>query len=302
MNNLQKATRLRKSLQDHLLRYFLLGCAATSLVILLFIVIFLFHEGVGVFRTATVWEFLFGPRWSPARTPPILGILPMLLGSLFVTAGAILVAVPFGLSAAIYISEVAPLRVRYPLKSAIELLAGVPSVVYGFIGLVFVVPLLQETFNLPTGFTALTGSLILGVMAIPIIVSIAEDAIYAVPRDLREASLALGATKWQTITRVVVPASFSGISSAIILGGMSRVIGETMTVLMVTGNSPVIPHSFLMPVRTMTASLALEMGEAVKGGIHYQALFAIGLVLFTVTLLLNLVADLLLHRYKRTQR
>lgn len=289
----------RRNLQNRFLRYFLFGCAATSLVILLFIVIFLFHEGVGVFRSVTVREFLFGSRWHPARIEPILGILPMLLGSLFVTAGAILVAVPFGLAAAIYISEVAPLRIRYSLKSVIELLAGVPSVVYGFIGLVFVVPLLQETFNLPTGLTALTGSLILGIMAIPIIVSIAEDAIYAVPRELREASLALGATKWQTITRVVVPASFSGISSAIILGGMSRVIGETMTVLMVTGNSPVIPHSFLMPVRTMTASLALEMGEAVKGGVHYQALFAIGLVLFTITLLLNLAADLIIHRYKR---
>lgn len=258
-----------------------------------------------MFRVVEITDFLSGRRWAPARVQPILGILPMLLGSLFVTIGAMIIAVPLGLSAAIYIAEIAPLKIKNPIKSAIELLAGIPSVVYGFIGLVFLVPWLQETFNLPTGFTALTGSLLLGVMAVPIIASISEDAIYAVPRDFREASYALGATKWQTITRAVLPASISGISAAIILGGMSRVIGETMTVLMVTGNAPIIPDSicsFLRPVRTMTASLALEMGEAAKGGIHYSALFAIGLVLFTITFLLNLIADFILHRYKEAQK
>ncbi len=292
----------RSRLHERTIKYFFFACAATSIIVLLFIAIFLFHEGVGVFRVVEIRDFLFGRRWAPARVPPILGILPMLLGSLFVTAGALIIAVPFGLSAAIYIAEIAPPKIKDPIKSMVELLAGIPSVVYGFIGLVFIVPWLQETFNLPTGFTALTGSLLLGIMAVPIIASISEDAIHAVPRDYREASYALGATKWQTITRTTLPASLSGISAAIILGGMSRVIGETMTVLMVTGNAPVIPDSFLIPVRTMTASLALEMGEAAKGGIHYSALFAIGLVLFTITFLLNLIADFILHRYKEGQK
>ncbi|MCD5417441.1 phosphate ABC transporter permease subunit PstC [Candidatus Bipolaricaulota bacterium] len=301
----KQTSLFRRKLHERTIKYFFFACAATSIVVLFFIAIFLFHEGVGVFRVVEITDFLSGRRWAPARVQPILGILPMLLGSLFVTIGAMIIAVPLGLSAAIYIAEIAPPKIKNPIKSAIELLAGIPSVVYGFIGLVFLVPWLQETFNLPTGFTALTGSLLLGVMAVPIIASISEDAIYAVPRDFREASYALGATKWQTITRAVLPASISGISAAIILGGMSRVIGETMTVLMVTGNAPIIPDSicsFLRPVRTMTASLALEMGEAAKGGIHYSALFAIGLVLFTITFLLNLIADFILHRYKEAQK
>lgn len=301
----KQTSLFRRKLHERTIKYFFFACAATSIVVLFFIAIFLFHEGVGVFRVVEITDFLSGRRWAPARVQPILGILPMLLGSLFVTVGAMIVAVPLGLSAAVYIAEIAPPKIKNPIKSAIELLAGIPSVVYGFIGLVFLVPWLQETFNLPTGFTALTGSLLLGVMAVPIIASISEDAIYAVPRDFREASYALGATKWQTITRAVLPASISGISAAIILGGMSRVIGETMTVLMVTGNAPIIPDSicsFLRPVRTMTASLALEMGEAAKGGIHYSALFAIGLVLFTITFLLNLIADFILHRYKEAQK
>ncbi|HBR10208.1 TPA: phosphate ABC transporter permease subunit PstC [Candidatus Acetothermia bacterium] len=301
----KQTSLFRRKLHERTIKYFFFACAATSIVVLFFIAIFLFHEGVGVFRVVEITDFLSGRRWAPARVQPILGILPMLLGSLFVTVGAMIVAVPLGLSAAVYIAEIAPPKIKNPIKSAIELLAGIPSVVYGFIGLVFLVPWLQETFNLPTGFTALTGSLLLGVMAVPIIASISEDAIYAVPRDFREASYALGATKWQTITRAVLPASISGISAAIILGGMSRVIGETMTVLMVTGNAPIIPDSicsFLRPVRTMTASVALEMGEAAKGGIHYSALFAIGLVLFTITFLLNLIADFILHRYKEAQK
>lgn len=301
----KQTSLFRRKLHERTIKYFFFACAATSIVVLFFIAIFLFHEGVGVFRVVEITDFLSGRRWAPARVQPILGILPMLLGSLFVTIGAMIVAVPLGLSAAVYIAEIAPPKIKNPIKSAIELLAGIPSVVYGFIGLVFLVPWLQETFNLPTGFTALTGSLLLGVMAVPIIASISEDAIYAVPRDFREASYALGATKWQTITRAVLPASISGISAAIILGGMSRVIGETMTVLMVTGNAPIIPDSicsFLRPVRTMTASVALEMGEAAKGGIHYSALFAIGLVLFTITFLLNLIADFILHRYKEAQK
>ncbi len=246
-------------------------------------------------------DFLVGKYWYPTADSPDYGILPLLLGSLWVTLGALLICVPLGIAAAIFISEIAPPSLRDLLKSFIELLAGIPSVVYGFFGLMIVVPWVKETFNLPIGKTALTGSMLLGIMALPTVVSVAEDAISAVPKSYKDAALALGSTKWQTIYKVTVPAALSGISCAAILG-MGRAVGETMTVLMITGMSPIIPTSFLQPVRPMTATIAAEIGEAVWGGQHYHAIFAIGIVLFLFTLFINIVADWISHRYKEVER
>jgi phosphate transport system permease protein len=208
-----------------------------------------------------------------------------------VSFGAILIALPLGLATAIYMAEIADNRIRNILKPIIELLAGIPSVVYGFFGLVVVVPLIQDIFGLPVGETALAGSIILGIMSLPTIISVSEDAMRTTPRAMKEASLALGASKWQTIYKVVIPYSISGISTAAILG-IGRAIGETMAVLMVTGNASVIPDSFLEPVRTIPATIAAELGEAPQGGIHYKALFALGCILFLLTLIINVTVDL----------
>ena len=244
-------------------------------------------------------NFLFGKWWYPTAEPaPQLGILSLIVGSLVVTLGAILVALPFGLAGAIYLSEVAHPAIRAGLKPAIEILAGIPSVVFGFFGLVVVVPFIQRTFHLTVGETALAGILMLAIMSLPTVISISEDALSAVPHSYREASLALGATRWQTITNIVVPAGLSGVTAAAMLG-VGRAVGETMTVLMVTGNAAQIPHSLLVPVRTLTATIAAELGEAPQGGLHYEALFAIGIVLFVITFLINLVADLVNARYRR---
>ena len=244
-------------------------------------------------------NFLFGRFWYPTAEPaPQLGILPLIIGSLVVTIGAILIALPLGLAGAIYLSEVAHPAIRAILKPAIEILAGIPSVVFGFFGLVVLVPFIQRAFHLTVGETALAGIIMLAIMSLPTVISISEDALSAVPRSYREASLALGATRWQTITKIVVPAGLSGVTAAAMLG-VGRAVGETMTVLMVTGNAAQIPHSLLVPVRTLTATIAAELGEAPQGGIHYEALFAIGIVLFVITFLVNLVADLVNARYRR---
>ncbi|WP_026461793.1 phosphate ABC transporter permease subunit PstC [Adhaeribacter aquaticus] len=239
----------------------------------------------------SVSEFLGGTEWYPTIQPAVqMGVLPLILGTLWVSLGAILIALPLGLATSIYLAEIADKRVRNLLKPVIELLAGIPSVVYGFFGLVVIVPLIQDLFGLPVGETALAGSIILGIMALPTIISVSEDAMRTTPRAMKEASLALGATKWQTIYKVVVPYSMSGISTAAILG-IGRAIGETMAVLMVTGNASVIPHTFLAPVRTIPATIAAELGEAPQGGMHYQALFALGCILFLMTLIINLSVD-----------
>lgn len=222
----------------------------------------------------------------------------MILGSGLVTGFALLVAVPLGIGTALFVGEVAPASARNPLKVAVEMLAGVPSVVYGFFGLMIVVPWLQATLNLPTGQTALTASLLLGIMAVPTVASIAEDAVAAVPDTWREASLALGATRWQTLRSVVVPAARSGLLAGTLLG-MGRAVGETMTVLMVSGNSPTLPPVLGWPVRTLTATIALEMAETPVGSPHYHALFAVGGVLFLFTLTLNVVGELVGNRIRR---
>jgi len=271
--------------------------AFASLVFLAGITITLFLEGLPVFKEVPLLKFITGKYWYPTYEPPDYGILPLILGSLWVTVGAVIICVPLGVGSALFINELAGKRLRAFLKPIVELLAGIPSIVYGFFGMVIVAPLLQDLFNLPVGLTAFTGALILGVMATPTVCSIAEDALSFVPRSFREASFAVGANRWQTLTRVVLPASASGISTAIILG-MSRAIGETMTVLMVCGGAAVIPHTFFQPVRPMTATIAAEMGETVMGSTHYHALFAIGLVLFIITLVFNVIAELVSRRFR----
>ena len=233
-------------------------------------------------------DFFGGKEWYPTATPSAqYGLLPLLLGTLWVSLGAILLSLPFGIAVAVYLAEISTMRVRNLLKPLIELLAGIPSVVYGFFGLVVIVPFLQESFNLPVGETALAGSIVLAIMALPTIITVAEDALRNVPRATKEASLALGATQWQTIYRVMIPYAKSGITSAAVLG-IGRAIGETMAVLMVTGNAAVIPHSLLEPVRTIPATIAAELGEASAGSGHYQALFALGCILFLITMIINI--------------
>ncbi|AKQ45931.1 phosphate ABC transporter permease [Rufibacter radiotolerans] len=249
----------------------------------------------------TVLGFITGTQWYPTIEPAVqMGVLSLILGTLLVSFGAILFALPLGLATSIYLAEIASPKLRGILKPVIELLAGIPSVVYGFFGLVVIVPLIQDIFGLPVGETALAGSLVLGIMALPTIISVSEDALRTTPRAMKEASLALGASKWQTIYKVMIPYSISGISTAAILG-IGRAIGETMAVLMVTGNASVIPTTFLEPVRTIPATIAAELGEAPQGGIHYQALFALGCILFLMTLAINLTVDMVSAKKKENR-
>lgn len=251
-------------------------------------------------KKITVKDFVFGKHWYPTTEPiPQFGIWPMIVGTLMVTLGAILFALPFGMATAIFMSEVADIRLRNILKPVVELLAGIPSVVYGFFGLVVVVPLIQQIFKLDVGETVLAGSIVLGIMALPTIVTVAEDSLRTTPRALKEASLALGASQWQTLVRVVIPYAKSGISTAVILG-IGRAIGETMAVLMVTGNSSNIPTSFLQPTRTIPATIAAELGETPYGGLHFSALFALAIILFLFTIIINLTVEIIKNRSRRT--
>jgi phosphate transport system permease protein len=288
---------LRK-IREFLIERTIFVSGITSIVIVTLIFIFLLKEGLSIFGTAGFGPFLLGQNWYPISEPPQFGILPLIVGSVFVTVGAAAISVPIGVASALYIAEVAPKRTKEVLKAGIELLAAIPSVVIGFIGLVTLSPLIKAVFDLPTGLTALTGSITLAFMAMPTIVSIAEDAITAVPRLYREAAIAMGATKWQTTWRIVARAARPGMIAAVMLG-IGRVIGETMAVMMVTGNAASLPHTLLQPVRTLTATIAAEMGESVQGGDHYAALFAIGIVLFVITFLINGVADMYLHKTKQ---
>lgn len=262
----------------------------SSILFVLLIMYFLLSEGTPALFDVPLQD-LFSQRWYPIES--YYGILPLILGSLVVTLGAALIAVPFGVLTAVYIAEIAPKWLAQVLKPLVELLAGLPSVVLGFLGILIVSPFLRDVLNLPTGLTALTGSLLLGGIAIPTIVSISEDALNNVPISYRHGSLALGITRWQTIWGVTFPAARSGILTAIMLG-LGRTIGETMTVMMVTGNAPVMPDSWkvlFMPIRTMTATIASEMGEVASGSAHYHVLFFIGMILFLFTLIVNLIVS-----------
>lgn len=247
-------------------------------------------------NTISLKDVFAGAEWFPTATPaPLFGFLPLITGTLWVSLFAILIALPFGLSVSIYLSEVANPKMRGWLKPLIELLSGIPSVVYGFFGLIVIVPLIQKVFDLPVGESGLAGSVVLAIMALPTIITVTEDAMRNCPRAMREASLALGASQWQTIYKVVIPYSISGITSGVVLG-IGRAIGETMAVLMVTGNAAVIPTTILEPLRTIPATIAAELGEAPAGGAHYQALFLLGVVLFFITLIINFSVEYISSR------
>ena len=262
------------------------------------IFLFLLKDSLSLFGVYRLGAFLFGKNWLPVSEPAQFGIIPLLLGSVYVTVGAIIICVPFGVGSAMFIAEVAPSFLKHVLKSLVEILASIPSVVLGFIGIVWLGPHLKDALNLRTGMCGLTGSLLLAFMALPTIISISEDALVSVPKSFKEAAFGLGATRWQALWRIVLPSASSGIIAAVMLG-IGRVIGETMVVMMVTGNAPVIPTSILQPLRTLTATIAGEMGETVSGSEHYFALFAVGLVLFIITFLINLSADICLHKARR---
>lgn len=257
-----------------------------------------FSEKVLDLGNINLKEFFGGKEWFPTAQPaPQFGVIPIVMGTLWVSLGAILIALPFGIAVAIYSAELASKKVHKILKPVIELLAGIPSVVYGFFGLIVIVPLIQKVFNLDVGETGLAGSIVLAIMALPTIITIAEDALRSTPRAMKEASLALGANKWQTILKVTIPYSISGITAGVVLG-IGRAIGETMAVLMVTGNAAVIPHTLLEPVRTIPATIAAELGEAPKGGAHYEALFVLGCILFVITLIINLIVEYISSKNK----
>jgi phosphate transport system permease protein len=273
-----------------------LGFSSIGFVLLIFL--FLLREGVPVFLQVPPGN-LFSTRWYP--TFDLFGTLPLILGSALVTVAAIVIALPLGVATAVFVREVAPVWAREVLKPMIEVLAGIPSVVLGFFGMTLLAPLVREILDVPTGLTAFTGAFLLAYMALPTMISVAEDALDAVPRSYRDAGLAMGATEWQTIWRVTVPAARSGIITAVMLG-MGRAIGETMAVMMVTGNAARLPiglNALLRPVRTMTATIAAEMGEVAQRSTHYHALFGIGIILFLMTFVINLVAASTIFKKRR---
>jgi len=285
-----------KKIKSFIIYRFVFLNGIVSIIVLALILGFLIANSIRFFTTYPVSDFLFGQKWSPTVLEEF-GFLPILTGSLIVTLGAIIIAVPLGVGSAIYIGELAPKVVREVLKPIIEVLATIPSVVIGFIGIKLLAPIIKELFNLSIGLTAMTGSVMLAFMSLPTIISISEDAINAVPNRFRYASIALGATKWETTMGVVVPTASSGMVAAVMLG-LGRIVGETMTVLMVTGNSPRMVFSWLQPVRTITATIAAEMGETVQGGLHYSALFAVGLILFIITFIINFISDRFINRIR----
>lgn len=279
-----------KGMRKNFIERMLFPIASMSIIFLLGIAITLIMTGMPAFKEIGVFNFIFGQEWRPTYTPPYYGIWPLIVSSFIVTTGAIAFAVPLGVASAIYTSEIASPLVRETIKPVMELLASIPSVVFGFFGIVFISPLIQKVLGLPTGLNGLNAAIILGLMAVPTVASVTEDALSSISKDMRNASYALGANKWETIIRTVVPAAKSGIFTAVILG-VSRAMGETMTVLMAAGGARGVPSSIFVPMRPMTATIAGEMGETVIGSTHYFALFAIGFVLFVINIIFNLVAE-----------
>jgi phosphate transport system permease protein len=276
--------------------------AILSIIILFLIFIFLFKEAIPAFFEISLLDFLLGREWFPSSfKDPRFGALPLITGSFLVVITSVFIAIPIGIISAIYIAEVANPRLREIIKPTIEILAGIPSVVYGFVALVLLAEIVQSIFNTAYRLNALNGALILSVMILPTIITITEDAIIAVPIEYKEASLALGATRWETLKSVTLPAARSGITVGVMLG-LGRAVGETMAILMATGNSPVVTLSLLSSVETMTAVIAIEMGEVVFGSLHYHALFAIGLLLFIITFAINLVVDYAIQKRRRFNR
>lgn len=282
---------MRKRWEEFFVERSLFILAISSIIIIFFIFGFIFVEGLPAINRVGFFNFIFGMEWSPLRG--FFGVFPMIVGSLYITGLSLLMAVPLSLCCAIFLAEIAPRQMRRILKPTLQALAGIPSVVYGFFGIIILVPFMREQFG-GTGFSILTASIILTVMILPTITSISEDAIRSIPLEYKEASLALGATHWQTIKNVLFPAALPGIVTGTILG-LAQVLGETMAVLMVTGNVALIPNSILDPARALTANIALEMGYAT--GIHYNALFATGIILFFMMVVLLVIANYI--RYKK---
>ena len=284
-----------KTIKEKTIEFFVRISGFLIILFVILIFLFLLKDSLSFFKEYPFFKFLIGEKWLPISDNPQFGLFPLLLGSLYVTFFALIICVPLGVASAMFIAEVAPSPLRGILKSLIEILASIPSVVLGFIGIVALGPWIKKIFHLSTGLCGFTGSLLLAFMALPTIISISEDAINSVPKSVKEAAFGLGATRWQTLWRIILPHASSGIIAAIMLG-IGRVIGETMVVMMVTGNSPVMVHSIFEPLRTMTATIASEMGETVRGGLHYFALFSVGLILFIITFIINFLADLFLHK------
>lgn len=283
--------------KEFLFKYVSFLAASLSILFLIGIILSIFKEGIPLFKEISVFDFIFGRRWHPTDEPPDLGIFSLIIGSISVTIGALIVGVPLGVGSAIYVSEIASSNVREILKPFIEILAGIPSVIYGLFGMNILAPIVRKMFNVPTGLNIFSTSIILGIMIIPVVSSLSEDALRSVSKDVREASYALGANRIETIFKVIIPAALPGIIASIILG-FGRAIGETMVVLMVSGGSAMIPSSIFSPVRPMTSAIASEMGETVKGSLHFQALYGIAIVLLIITLLSNLLMQWFVSREK----
>jgi phosphate transport system permease protein len=293
--------RLRwQQLSEPIIEWTIRLCGISAILFVFGIFFFVFREGAGfLFRGLDLGQFLTSTEWYPTSQSNVrYGVLALLVGSFSVTVLAMVLAVPFGLGAAIFLSEFCGRKVKETLKIVIELLAAIPSVVWGFIGLSVMNPLIQDVFNVPVGLSVLNGAILLALMSVPIIVSIGEDALKAVPDSYREAAVALGATRWQLVYRVLVPAARNGLLAAVLLG-VGRAVGETMAVLMATGHAVNIPKSVFDPVRTLTATIAAELGEASVGSDHYQVLFIIGILLFSITFAVNLTADLIVKGIRK---
>ncbi|MCZ0862475.1 phosphate ABC transporter permease PstA [Methanocorpusculum vombati] len=286
--------------REKVIRFVWLLTALLSAAAVVFILGYLIYTALPAFTEVGISGFFFNADWNPTGSVPSYGVAALIIDTLLVTLGALIFAVPLGLATAVYLSYLAPPRIRDMVKPIIELLAGIPSVVYGFFGMVVLCSFLRTTLDIPSGFSWLAASVILGIMALPTIVSVSEDALFAVPKDYKEASLGLGATYWHTISRVLLPAAASGISAAVVLG-MGRAIGETMAVMMVAGNAAIIPEpiwNVLSPVRTLTATLGIEMAEVATGSMHYYALFGVAVILLVIALVVNLASAWIM---KRTQ-
>ena len=293
--------RWRVRMEERIVLVFLFFCALVGILTTFAIVFILLSESLGFFRQVSLWEFLTGTRWAPLFNPKSFGVLPLVTGTLLTTLIAIAVAAPMGLVVAVYLSEYASHRMRGIIKPTLEVLAGIPTVVYGYFALTFVTPILQRFIPALEGFNALSAGLVMGIMILPTIASLSEDALYAVPNSLRYASLALGATRLQTTWGVVVPAAMSGISAAFLLG-ISRAVGETMIVASATGQQPTLTFNPLRAVETMTTYIVqIAMGDVPHGTLEYSTIFAVGLLLFVITLILNLVSDAFRTRYKEAR-
>jgi phosphate transport system permease protein len=280
------------------IRGILFACGLVSILTTAGIVIVLVWESIGFFRDVSPWEFLTGTSWTPQFKPQNFGVLPLVAGSLLVALGASLIALPIGLASAIYLAEYAPRPARKALKPILEILAGVPTVVYGYFALSFITPLIREVFPQTGVFNAASAAIVVGIMIVPMVASLSEDAIYAVPRQLREASNVLGATRFETVTRVVVPAALTGIIASFILA-ISRALGETMAVTLAAGATPKLTFNPLESIQTMTAYIVqVSLGDTPFGSIEYKTIFAVGLLLFCITLAMNIFSRMFLRRFR----